>query len=388
MFGLTLILTLAIVGGIIAYIGDKLGYKLGKKRLSVFGLRPKHTSTLIAITSGILIASATLISLSIVSVDVRTALFGIDKLKKELSAMTQEIQTKNSELDSAQNKLEKSSAQIKKVNDELSAANQERDKAQTQLEQVTTASKEALGQLEKYRIESQEIGKLRDRLQQEVKMLTDESKQLEQGIINLREGQVIFRAGQILYQGIVPGGQNSQTTNKTLEHFLTFANKQIVQGLNLKDQDLEILFVTKEDFNQTANYLEKTSGQIALRLQTAGNIILGEPVIARFFAYPNKKIYDKNQILLQEILPDNIDKRASETLLISFLSRLNKQAVQDGVLSDPLTGNVGNLDIAYIMETVEKIRTATGKLQITARAEQDIYTIGPLQIKLIVDVVQ
>ncbi|MEG0970624.1 MAG: DUF3084 domain-containing protein, partial [Acidaminococcaceae bacterium] len=35
MFGYNLILMLAIVGGIIAFIGDKLGSKIGKKRLSV-----------------------------------------------------------------------------------------------------------------------------------------------------------------------------------------------------------------------------------------------------------------------------------------------------------------------------------------------------------------
>ena len=38
MFGLRLILILAVVGGLIAFIGDKLGSKIGKKKISVFGL--------------------------------------------------------------------------------------------------------------------------------------------------------------------------------------------------------------------------------------------------------------------------------------------------------------------------------------------------------------
>ena len=37
MFGLRLILILAVVGGLIAFIGDKLGSKIGKKKLSVCG---------------------------------------------------------------------------------------------------------------------------------------------------------------------------------------------------------------------------------------------------------------------------------------------------------------------------------------------------------------
>ena len=38
---------MAIVGGLIAYLADKMGSKIGKKRMSVFGLRPKHTSILL-----------------------------------------------------------------------------------------------------------------------------------------------------------------------------------------------------------------------------------------------------------------------------------------------------------------------------------------------------
>ena len=63
MFGLRLILILAVVGGLIAFIGDKLGSKIGKKKLSVFGLRPYHTSVLMTVITGILIASITLVTM-------------------------------------------------------------------------------------------------------------------------------------------------------------------------------------------------------------------------------------------------------------------------------------------------------------------------------------
>ena len=38
MFGIRLMFLLAVMGGLIAYIADKLGSKIGKKKLSVFGL--------------------------------------------------------------------------------------------------------------------------------------------------------------------------------------------------------------------------------------------------------------------------------------------------------------------------------------------------------------
>jgi hypothetical protein len=54
------VLTLSIAGGIIAYVGDKLGTHVGKKRISKLGLRPRHTAMLYTILSGVAIALLTL----------------------------------------------------------------------------------------------------------------------------------------------------------------------------------------------------------------------------------------------------------------------------------------------------------------------------------------
>ena len=54
MFGIRLMFLLAVMGGIIAFIADKMGSKIGKKKLSVFGLRPHDTSVLLTVLSGVL----------------------------------------------------------------------------------------------------------------------------------------------------------------------------------------------------------------------------------------------------------------------------------------------------------------------------------------------
>ena len=46
MVGIRMIVIMAIVGGMIAYIADNMGSKIGKKRMSIFGLGHKHTSIL------------------------------------------------------------------------------------------------------------------------------------------------------------------------------------------------------------------------------------------------------------------------------------------------------------------------------------------------------
>jgi uncharacterized protein (DUF3084 family) len=85
MYGFALIAILIITGGVIAYIGDRIGMSIGRKRLSLFGLRPKYTSIVITIITGLLIAGATIAVLVIVSADVRTALFRMKEIKLELA---------------------------------------------------------------------------------------------------------------------------------------------------------------------------------------------------------------------------------------------------------------------------------------------------------------
>lgn len=58
---LTLALILFASGGSIAWMGDKLGTYVGKKRLSSFGLRPRHTAMLYTVASGGIIAVITLL---------------------------------------------------------------------------------------------------------------------------------------------------------------------------------------------------------------------------------------------------------------------------------------------------------------------------------------
>ena len=56
--GTTLVLAfLIVVCGFIAYTGDLLGRRLGKRRLTVFGLRPRHTAILCTVVTGMVIAA-------------------------------------------------------------------------------------------------------------------------------------------------------------------------------------------------------------------------------------------------------------------------------------------------------------------------------------------
>lgn len=52
-----------LVGGLIAYAGDVIGRRFGKRRASIFGLRPRHTAVVITSVTGVLISLLTTVAL-------------------------------------------------------------------------------------------------------------------------------------------------------------------------------------------------------------------------------------------------------------------------------------------------------------------------------------
>src|SRR5689334_14870016 len=57
MWTIVALLFLMILGGFVSYYGDLQGRRWGKKRVSWFGLRPKHTAILITTITGSVIVA-------------------------------------------------------------------------------------------------------------------------------------------------------------------------------------------------------------------------------------------------------------------------------------------------------------------------------------------
>ena len=62
-----LILSLILASAIVAYVGDVVGMRIGKRRISLFWLLPRYTSSVITVFTGILITVVTLSFLSMTS---------------------------------------------------------------------------------------------------------------------------------------------------------------------------------------------------------------------------------------------------------------------------------------------------------------------------------
>lgn len=82
--GIGIVLLIVVVAGIIAYIGDRVGHQVGRKRLTIFNIRPRYTSTIIAVGTGMLIALLLTLVAIFASNQVQTAFFRLGEINAEI----------------------------------------------------------------------------------------------------------------------------------------------------------------------------------------------------------------------------------------------------------------------------------------------------------------
>ena len=185
MFGIRLIFLLAVLGGVIAFIADKLGSKIGKKKLRVFGLRPHDTSVLLTVLSGVLISLFSMGILAVSSESARTALFGMEKLQKELQQLNTEKGTVEEEYNKAMASLQQKNEAIASLDQKIKESNAAQAAAEKSLQQanenlsaVQGQYQETQGALVTARSEVQSLTEARDKLNNEIEGLKQETKDL------------------------------------------------------------------------------------------------------------------------------------------------------------------------------------------------------------------
>ena len=71
-----------------------------------------------------------------------------------------------------------------------------------------------------------------------------------------------------------------------------------------------------------------------------------------------------------------------DTVILGFLNKVNRKAVEAGVLPDPITGKVGNMDANTMIEASNEMRRLGGTVILKAYARGDVTTAGPVRVRL------
>jgi hypothetical protein len=93
--GIALIVAIVLIAGVIAYIGDRVGHQVGRKRLTLFGLRPKYTSTIVAVGTGMMIALVVTLTALFISGYAKQAFFHLDEINNRVNELQAEADSLN-----------------------------------------------------------------------------------------------------------------------------------------------------------------------------------------------------------------------------------------------------------------------------------------------------
>lgn len=70
--------------------------------------------------------------------------------------------------------------------------------------------------------------------------------------------------------------------------------------------------------------------------------------------------------------------------MLHFLRDINTAAKEKGVLPDPITGNIGQLDSREMLDVIQQVKELDGHCRLVATAKHDVYTAGPVVIDVAV----
>lgn len=392
LVGLNIILIIAIMGGAIAFIGDKLGTKIGKRRMSIFGLRPKHTSIIMTIVTGILISAFTLGVLAIASENVRIALFGMEQLRAEMDQLNSDVAAKNQELEAGKKELSEKTVALNTMRKDVQATQEELEEARAarnamseELVSVQEAYRQADARLAQSAKDIQTLENTRTELEQHIEDLRVTTKRLEEGITHVREGTVLFRVGEVLSGALVRPGLTEDESAKAITSILNDTNGLILRRLGI-DENRAVIYVSRNNLEEVAKQVASATEPMTIRVTAAANIIYGEAVLAEIHAYPYQKIYDKGDVIWSAEVEGGDN---AQFAVLSFLKDVNAQAKSKGILPDPISGDVGSLPGDELFDTIRQLSRLSGPVRIRAIVNEDTYTTtGPVQIELRLDPVR
>lgn len=407
MYGILLILVLIITGGAIAFIGDRLGSKIGKKRLSIFGLRPRHTSIVITIFTGICITTLTFGVMAAASENVRTALFGMEKLHQRMTTTQRQLDEATDRLDQAQQEQIEKDAELAQTKDEVdklqaqqadleaeSARLQEGNRVLELANAALSGQNDALSaQNGSLLAENSSLGSKNEeltlgnaKLKKDNQGLAADNTTLEQrngalrnGLLAMREGDIVYRAGEIISSGVIRGNRPKEAVEKDLESLMSLATRNVSVRLG-KDASDQSIWIYQPEYQAAIDTISKSPYDMIVRVTAAGNLIRGEAVRASLQLYKNSVIYQKDEFIIARRYAMSGGTTQAETNVMDFLREVNMEVQMRGILPDPISGSVGVMDGTQFYDVVSKMGAMNGNVVLSAYAKDNTDAMGPLRL--------
>ena len=398
MSGWVLIIALLVLGGVLSTLGDRLGSRVGKARLSLFNMRPRRTAVLITVLTGSLISALSLGLMLLVSRQLRVGLFELDGLQQKLQDSRRQLEQNRVALESAEDERREAMAQAQRIDAELSTAKQ---RAATLREELAPLQQQRIQLEAEQKRLSRDIQqrdstiKARDadirrteaelqRVRASIKAGETELKELERNLIALRRGSVVLSSGEVLATATIRlenTGQAKAAIDRLLQDANLMAYQQVRPG---ETPDRQILLVPRKDVQRLRTIISKP-GTWVVSLRSATNVLRGESIVYAFpDIRPNRRISRRGEVLASATLPEQdrspemVRRRLNLLLASAFAEVQRRGSLVEGLQFD------GTALTQLGMALVERPE-GEGERTLEVIAESDSDSADPVLVAFQVD---
>ncbi|MCP9888595.1 DUF3084 domain-containing protein [Cyanobium sp. ATX 6A2] len=401
MSGWLLILALLVLGGVLATLGDRLGSRVGKARLSLFGLRPRNTAVVITVLTGSLISAVSLGLMLLVSERLRRGLFELDRIEERLRTSREQLEESRGELQASQAEVARAQLGQQRVERELTQAEEraatlrnelaplraeqarlegERDRLQAErgrlLGERERLSRDVAGRDAELSRRESELAELRQRIDAG----SSELEELEDKLIALRRGDVVLTSGELLSSAKVKL-ERPQQAREVIDALLQQANliafRRVRPG---EPPERQILLVPTADINRLEEMLQRP-GSWVVSIRSAANVLRGEQqVLVVPDLRPNRRVVSAGEVLARTTIegdlrnPELLARRLNLLLAESYARAQRQGTMVDGLQVDPTA-------FSTLIRTISE-QPAGQVLPVQSVALSDADTPDPISVEL------
>ena len=364
MSGWLLILAVLVLGGVLSTLGDRLGSRIGKARLSLFQMRPRRTAVVITVLTGSLISALTLGLMVAVSERLRVGLFQLDELETRLRSSRKSLQLSLKQLDQNQAELAQARSDRAAAEQQLAPLKQQRQELEAErdrLGQDVAARDEELRQLQQRTLRSQQ-----------------ELRQLERNVLDLRSGDVVLSTGQPLTMAKV-AIPKPELARQATEDVLRQANVQAYQRvLPGQKPEQQLLLIPRSEVIKVEKAL-RSGGPWVISIHSAGNVLRGEKQVLAFAdVRRSRQVLEAGQVLASLSLdPEQRAQKQVFARLNLLLAAARNESQRRGALNPRLQVDQDALN-ALAAQLVERQGNQPVRLEVLAARDSD--SLDPIAV--------
>jgi uncharacterized protein (DUF3084 family) len=425
--------SLIAVCGFIAYTGDLLGRRMGKRRLSIWGLRPRHTAILCTVLTGMVIAGTTLGVLMLASAGVRVAVIRgeallhqnreyrsqRDALRHEAWTLRQEIgpmRQENQELDDRNRQLMTNHQRLSRYNEQL-AAKVERlrhseKKLTAEKERLIRATGDAEASLRSTRADKEaaerelkvvagQLQLAKQHLEANRRLMGELRERMEDSSFTaarLALSDVVVRDQEELARVAVAAGTPVRQVEAQVWELLARSREEAqergarprsahgdaaylvygplaralgptVEGPTFNERDLVRLI---------ARGVAESGGDVVLRAQAVQNTVRDEPVPVDIQLFWNVRAFHKGEeIASTTIQPSQTRGQILEQLAAFLQINVRKASIARKMIPGP-QNNLGEVRYDPLLEVADKVKGLGVPARVGVVAARDVRSADPL----------